>query len=112
MLIVAITVATVWVGATDVDDSVDPPQALSIATAMYTPTIRLFIAANLNPCQQDTTSERERRMAEGEGFEPPEPFPVQWFSRPPPSTTRPSLRALHQSVTCGARPVSTLRHCL
>ena len=32
-------------------------------------------------------------MAEGEGFEPPEPFPVQWFSRPPPSTTRPSLRA-------------------
>ncbi len=32
------------------------------------------------------------RLAEGEGFEPPEPFPVQWFSRPPPSTTRPSLR--------------------
>jgi hypothetical protein len=31
-------------------------------------------------------------LAEGEGFEPPEPFPVQWFSRPPPSTTRPSLR--------------------
>ena len=30
-------------------------------------------------------------VAEGEGFEPPEPFPVQWFSRPPPSTTRPSL---------------------
>src|SRR6188472_3249432 len=30
-------------------------------------------------------------LAEGEGFEPPEPFPVQWFSRPPPSTTRPSL---------------------
>src|SRR5687768_9725036 len=35
---------------------------------------------------------RERRLAEGEGFEPPVPFPVQWFSRPPPSTTRPSLR--------------------
>src|SRR3954462_10275637 len=33
-----------------------------------------------------------RRRAEGEGFEPPEPFRVQWFSRPPPSTTRPSLR--------------------
>jgi hypothetical protein len=33
-------------------------------------------------------------MAEGEGFEPPEPFPVQWFSRPPPSTTRPSLRTV------------------
>src|SRR6185295_7907013 len=33
-------------------------------------------------------------LAEGEGFEPPEPFPVQWFSRPPPSTTRPSLRTV------------------
>src|ERR1051325_7617169 len=32
------------------------------------------------------------RVAEGEGFEPPARFPVQWFSRPPPSTTRPSLR--------------------
>src|SRR5215472_19218217 len=31
-------------------------------------------------------------MAEGGGFEPPVPFRVQWFSRPPPSTTRPSLR--------------------
>src|SRR4029453_4547849 len=30
--------------------------------------------------------------AEGEGFEPPVPFRVQRFSRPPPSTTRPSLR--------------------
>src|SRR5918995_312053 len=34
----------------------------------------------------------ERSLAEREGFEPPEPFPVQWFSRPPPSTTRPPLR--------------------
>jgi hypothetical protein len=34
----------------------------------------------------------ERGLAEREGFEPPEPFRVQWFSRPPPSTTRPSLR--------------------
>src|SRR5438094_7283262 len=33
----------------------------------------------------------ERRLAEGEGFEPPVPLRVQWFSRPPPSTTRPSL---------------------
>src|SRR5262245_13829808 len=32
-------------------------------------------------------------VAEGEGFEPPAPFRVQWFSRPPPSTTRPSLRS-------------------
>ena len=39
------------------------------------------------------TCEGERR-AEREGFEPPEPFRVQWFSRPPPSTTRPSLRVL------------------
>jgi hypothetical protein len=31
-------------------------------------------------------------VAEGEGFEPPVPFRVQWFSRPPPSTARPSLR--------------------
>src|SRR4029079_7016736 len=31
-------------------------------------------------------------VAEGEGFEPPVEFPPQWFSRPPPSTTRPSLR--------------------
>ena len=35
----------------------------------------------------------ERRVAEGEGFEPPGPFRVQRFSRPPPSTTRPSLRS-------------------
>ena len=32
------------------------------------------------------------RVAEGEGFEPPVPFRVQRYSRPPPSTTRPSLR--------------------
>ena len=40
-------------------------------------------------------AKRERaKLAEREGFEPPEPFRVQWFSRPPPSTTRPSLRPL------------------
>jgi hypothetical protein len=33
-------------------------------------------------------------MAEGEGFEPPVRFPVQWFSRPPVSTAHASLRAL------------------
>jgi hypothetical protein len=38
------------------------------------------------------TARRKTILAEGEGFEPPAPFPVQWFSRPPPSTTRPSLR--------------------
>jgi hypothetical protein len=34
-----------------------------------------------------------RLMAEGEGFEPPVPFQVQRFSRPPVSTTHTSLRA-------------------
>ena len=34
----------------------------------------------------------DEKESEGEGFEPPERLPVQWFSRPPPSTTRPSLR--------------------
>ncbi len=33
------------------------------------------------------------KLAEGEGFEPPIPFRVQRFSRPSPSTARPSLRA-------------------
>ena len=31
-------------------------------------------------------------LAEGEGFEPPVPFRAQRFSRPPVSTTHPSLR--------------------
>ena len=48
---------------------------------------------------------RERRLAEREGFEPPEPFPVQWFSRPPPSTTRPSLRMKNYSDRA-AEPVA------
>jgi hypothetical protein len=38
-------------------------------------------------------------LAEGEGFEPPIRFPVQRFSRPPPSTTRPSLRAVPLRIT-------------
>ena len=33
-------------------------------------------------------------MAEGEGFEPPEPLPVQRFSRPPHSTTLPSFQSV------------------
>src|SRR5580765_1252359 len=41
----------------------------------------------------------QRRLAEGEGFEPPAPFPVQWFSRPPPSTTRPSLPPSQAYIT-------------
>jgi hypothetical protein len=43
---------------------------------------------------QPKLAEGERRLAEGEGFEPPVRFPVQRFSRPPPSTARPSLRYL------------------
>src|SRR5438093_6843555 len=45
-----------------------------------------------------------RRLAEGEGFEPPVEFPPQWFSRPPPSTARPSLRALGQIFTSSIAP--------
>src|SRR5436190_4704323 len=48
-------------------------------------------------------------VAEGEGFEPPVPFRVQWFSRPPPSTTRPSLppsQAYNTSLLRWACPCS------
>src|SRR5690606_37512191 len=34
-----------------------------------------------------------RRLAEGEGFEPPDGSPRLRFSRPPPSTARPTLRS-------------------
>ena len=37
-------------------------------------------------------------LAEGEGFEPPVPFRVQRFSRPPVSTTHTSLRYMSPSV--------------
>ncbi len=49
-------------------------------------------------------------MAEREGFEPPEPFPVQWFSRPPPSTTRPSLRVRTPSSLTRLPLSQRLRH--
>src|SRR5262245_44037716 len=53
-----------------------------------------------------------RRMAEGEGFEPPVPFRVQWFSRPPPSTTRPSLppSLMRMSEVWRASPPSQAYH--
>src|ERR1017187_1408895 len=38
-------------------------------------------------------------MAEGEGFEPPVPFRVQRFSRPPVSTAHTSLRSLIYRVS-------------
>src|ERR1700704_6450355 len=57
--------------------------------------------------------ERSEGMAEREGFEPPEPLPVQWFSRPPPSTTRPSLRtgiiARNPAGTASAETWNTTR---
>ena len=43
-----------------------------------------------------------RRLAEGEGFEPPVRFPVQRFSRPPVSTTHTSLRRSGSPGTSGA----------
>src|SRR5262245_28271304 len=48
-------------------------------------------------------------LAEGEGFEPPVPFRVQWFSRPPPSTTRPPLRAPQSLGVKNLRRWSILR---
>src|SRR5437867_2127547 len=51
-------------------------------------------------------------LAEGEGFEPPVPFRAQWFSRPPPSTTRPSLRSaiLSEGVLRDADPTVSEDH--
>src|SRR5688572_6011287 len=49
--------------------------------------------ASLTAVAHGAGRRRERRVAEGEGFEPPIPFRVQRFSRPPPSTARPSLRS-------------------
>src|ERR1700719_2090477 len=44
-------------------------------------------------------------LAEREGFEPPVPFPVQRFSRPPVSTTHTSLRGLsHQQFSSIPKP--------
>ena len=37
-------------------------------------------------------------MAESEGFEPPIPFQVRRFSRPMPSTTRPALRSIQNTI--------------
>ena len=39
-------------------------------------------------------------MADGEGFEPPEPLPAQRFSRPPQSTTLPPIRVSLFRVEC------------
>ena len=49
------------------------------------------------PLEATSTEEQKWKLAEREGFEPPVPFRVQWFSRPPPSTTRPSLRVGQKS---------------
>ncbi len=48
----------------------------------------------------------EDLMAEGEGFEPPVPFQVQRFSRPPVSTTHTSLRICERDwIVFYTRPV-------
>src|SRR5712692_1610686 len=52
---------------------------------------RYEICQRLPPAHLSGGDSEAGMLAEGEGFEPPEPLPVQWFSRPPPSTTRPSL---------------------
>ena len=52
--------------------------------------IRMEPMANLEPVR----SAGARSMAEGLGFEPRRRSRAQRFSRPPPSTTRPSLRAV------------------
>src|SRR5579864_2193303 len=44
------------------------------------------------PMEVTPCSDRQRRMAEREGFEPPIPVKVYTLSRRAPSTTRPSLR--------------------
>ena len=62
-------------------------------------------------CDAEAREGAWRRLAEGEGFEPPVPFRVQWFSRPPPSTTRPSLRVSgygHCDSIYDSRPSSGL----
>src|ERR1700675_2217563 len=46
-------------------------------------------------------------VAEGEGFEPPVPFQVQRFSRPPVSTAHASLRVINKSLNYG----DILCHC-
>jgi hypothetical protein len=62
-------------------------------------------AARAAACLKPTPSGQlsNAKLAEGEGFEPPEPLPVQWFSRPPPSTTRPSLRIEISPESTGSR---------
>jgi hypothetical protein len=42
---------------------------------------------------------KNNRMAEGEGFEPPEGLRPQRFSRPPQSTTLPPLRINYSAYT-------------
>ena len=43
------------------------------------PVLRALFCFSQNPARKFTVG----KVAEGEGFEPPEPFPVQRFSRPP-----------------------------
>ena len=57
-------------------------------------------ASPARACLDEARLQGGRSLAEREGFEPPVPFRVQWFSRPPPSTTRPSLRLCIAGAPC------------
>src|SRR5262245_18659803 len=66
----------------------------------YLPQRSIASAASIPPRVGGEIAAYAASLAEGEGFEPPEPFRVQWFSRPPPSTTRPSLRGENLPGIC------------
>ena len=55
---------------------------------------KIYLKRALTSIKEIRMSNYIKKMAEGEGFEPPEPFPVQRFSRPPHSTTLPSFQSL------------------
>src|SRR4029450_4727300 len=57
-------------------------------TARSTAELFVLLTVSNSAC---SARQRNRELARV-GFEPPVELPPQWFSRPPPSTTRPSLR--------------------
>ena len=50
-------------------------------------------------------NDSELKLAESEGFEPPIRFPVCRFSRPVPSTTRPTLPDVYFLIIFGCSPL-------
>src|SRR5512143_3642798 len=69
--------------------------------------VRAAIVTRLLPTL--LTPLRKATVAEGEGFEPPFRRTGKRFSRPPPSTTRPSLRATATFYVLRARLASVRR---